>query len=37
MTINPVLFGVIMTLFVIETIIIGLVVGTVIYCTFKKM
>lgn len=33
MTINPVLFGVIMTLFVIETII----VGTVIYCAFKQM
>lgn len=33
MTINPVLFGVIMTLFVIET----LVVGTVIYCAFKQM
>lgn len=37
MTINPVLFGVIMTLFAIETLVIGLVVGTVIYCTFKKM
>lgn len=33
MTINPILFGVIMTLFVIET----LVVGTVIYCAFKQM
>lgn len=33
MTINPILFGVIMTLFVIET----LVVGTVIYYAFKQM
>lgn len=33
MIINPVLFGVIMTLFVIETII----VSTVIYCAFKQM